>query len=562
MTQPGADRPGADQPGRSGGHRGARRPARGRHEAASRAGGTGLLARLALRRSRWFWGAWVLALWATLPATVSKYATVMGSDPTSPAGRATADSLAGNVTMRALLGPPYDLFHPGPFTMWRVGTFVAAATALVGALGVVRATRAEEEDGRAELLRSGAVSPRAPLAAGVLVGLGACALLAVLVAATMPRPLDGALAVGLGIGLTGAVGVGAGAVAAQLASTARGARGIAASAVGLAYLVRAVADGAGTGAALGWASPLEWAAYARPYAGTLWWVLGLLAALAAALVACAFALQGRRDLGAGVLPVRPGPATGRVRGPWGLAWRLDRGSVLGWAVGVVVSGVGLGNLAGSVTQMVRDNPQVEAMFRRLGRGGGLLDSFYSAMLAIVVTVLGLLAVQLVARARREEERGHAELLLAGPVRRTALLLPHVVLALVVPTVLLTAVGALMALPQALDEGSAAPLARVAGAGLVLAPGLWVVTGIAVALLGWAPRLGTVAWVVLGWSVAVVWLGALLQLPDALQRLTLWHALPALPGAPMAWTPVLVTTALAGVLLAAGLTGYRRRGIPG
>lgn len=523
--------------------------------------GTGLTARVALRGSRWFWLAWVLALWATMAATVGKFDTIMADPATAVA---TAAGLEHSVTMRAMLGPPYDLLHAGPFTMWRVGTFVAMAAAMMAALGVIRATRAQEEDGRTELLRSGAIGRHAPLAGALLVVLGMCALLGLLVAVSMPAPRGSALLTGAGIALVGAVWAGIGAVCAQVFVSARSARSASLGLLGLAYLVRAVADAPEPAVgALQWASPVEWAALAQPYVADRWWVLGMPLVLTAALVALAFRLESARDHGSGLRAERPGPADAapHLRGAVGLVWRLDRGAVLGWAVGVAVAGLALGSMAGSVTDMVSGNPQVEAMFRRMGGSARLADAFYTAMLAILVTVVALLAVQLVLRLRAEEESGHAELLLSTGISRTRLALAHVGLALLAPTLLMALAGATTGAAQSISEGSAGPVLAVTGGALALTPGLWVVVGIGVCVLGWMPRQGWLAWVVVAWSVVVVWLGALLQLPSALARLTPWHALPALPGHPMAWGPVVITALVATALVALGLAGYRRRDIP-
>ena len=267
-----ADRPRSSRRG-IGGFTGNVAP-RGRHEAVrgGHLAGTGLMARLALRRSRWFWLLWILALWAIMPATVSAYATLI---PDPQTGAATVEALAANPTMRAMLGPPFDLLHAGGFTMWRVGTFAAGAAAMMGALGVIRATRAEEEDGRIELLRSGAIGRHAPLAGALVVALGACVVLAALITASMTAgapPFTGALATGLGIGLTSALGAGLGALTAQVTESARTARGLALATIGVAYLVRALADGSPSGsplASLGWLSPLQWAALTRPDAGDI-----------------------------------------------------------------------------------------------------------------------------------------------------------------------------------------------------------------------------------------------------------------------------------------------------
>lgn len=528
--------------------------------------GLGVMSRLAVRRSRWFWLVWILALWVTLPATVSRYAELV---PDTEVGRLTTAALAANPTMRAMLGPPFELLNAGGFVMWRVGTFVAAAAGVMAALGVIRATRAEEEEGRTELLRSGIVGRHTPLAAGVIVALGGCLILGLLITASLARsapPVAGALVEGLGIGLTGAIFVGVGAVAAQLTESARSARGIAMAVLGVAYVVRALADGVADSSplhALQWVSPLEWAALARPYAGERWWVLALPLLLTGVLVAVAFRLESRRDHGAGLRAARPGPANASptLSSASGLAWRLHRGSIVSWTVGVLVFSVAIGSLSGSVDQIVVDNPQVAEMFRRMGGGAQQLrDAFFVAMLGIMVGVLGVLALQIFGRLAREEDQGHAEVLLATATARTRLAASHLVPALLVPTVLLWATGVCLAVPQAFSDGSGAVIGQIGNAALVLAPGLWLIVGLAMALHGWAPRLGIIPWVVVGWSLFMLWLGGILDIPERLVQATPFAALPQLPVEPLDWTPIVVMTGLAVVLVAVGLVGFRRRDI--
>jgi ABC-2 type transport system permease protein len=119
-------------------------------------------------------------------------------------------------------------------------------------------------------------------------------------------------------------------------------------------------------------------------------------------------------------------------------------------------------------------------------------------------------------------------------------------------------GALLGLPYALETGSGDVVARTTWASLVLTPGALLVLGLAVALHGWAPRLGWLVWVVVGWSLFMVWVGAVLGLPEWLTRLSPWEPLPALPVEEMAWTPVAMVLLVALGLSRAGLVGYRRR----
>lgn len=545
----------------------------GRRGGAHRAGGgrftgTRLAARLALRRSRWFWAVWILALWATMQGTAGAYSTLV-PDSGAASGRMLIEGLASNATMRAMLGPPYNLYDAGGFTMWRVGTFAAAGAAMMAALGVIRATRAEEEAGRVELLRSGAIGRGAPLTGGVLVALGGCAVLGLVVAGGMAAaapPAAGAVAAGAGIALVGAVWAGVGAVTAQVTESARTARGWALGILGAAYLLRAMADGVAPGHAienLRWASPVEWAALARPYADERWWVLLLPAASTAALIAVAFRLQGLRDHGAGLRAARPGPghAAAGLSSAYSLARRLARGSVIGWFIGLTAFGLVIGSLSRGLGDMLEQSPQVAEIFRRMGGDTQLLeDAFYVAMLGIVVVVIAMFAVQLAWRLRHEEEAGHAEVMLSTATSRGGLLASHVVLALVLPTLLLALTAVAIAATQALADGSPDVMWAVLGGAMALVPGVWLVVGLTVAVLGWAPRAGFVPWILIGWSLVMSWIGALLNLPDWIIKATPFEQLPKVPVQPMDWTPWAIETLLAVALLAAGAWGFRRRDI--
>ncbi|WP_281965486.1 ABC transporter permease [Serinicoccus marinus] len=528
--------------------------------------GLGELVRLAARRSRWFYLAWVLALTVVVPATAAAYEQIIDPDNAD----LLITTMTANPTMRAMLGPPVDLTTAGGFTVWRVGTFVAAMTAIMAVLGIIRSTRAQEEDGRTELLRSGAVGRHAPLAAGMLVTVGACLALGVLVAGAMTalgEPVAGSVAFGAGLALVGATFAGVGAVAAQLSASARTARAIGMWTIAAAYTLRAVADGSSDEAVsrLAWGSPLQWMALVRPYAGERWWVLLLPAAAGLLLLAGAVALEARRDHGSGLWAARRGRAAAPagLRSGAALAWRLHRGQVVGWSLGMLLFALAMGSLSTSFADMLEQVPQLRVVFERMGGGAEqLAEAFFVAMLGIVSVVMAVVAVQLFGRLPEQEERGHAELVLSTALPRGRLLASHLVIAAAAPVLLLAAVGAVLALNQARATGDASWVAQTAGGALALAPGGLVALGVAVLLHGWAPRRAWLAWVVVGWSLFMVWVGTALGLPEWLTRLTPWAALPQLPVEEMDWAAVLGTLAAAVALMALGAVGYRRRDITG
>ncbi|KOV24976.1 ABC transporter permease [Streptomyces sp. XY152] len=522
------------------------RPTRSRQFA-----GTGILLRFALRRDRVMIPVWVAVnalMVLSMPNTLEGlYGT--------PAERADlVAQMAGNSSLRAMVGPVLG-DSLGALTAWRAGVYAGALAAVAGLLVVVRHTRDEEESGRQELVASGMVGRRASLTAALLAAAVANGVLALLVTAGLAgRGAAGALAFGLGIGGVGMVFATTAAIMAQLTESARLARGLTAAVLGAAFVLRAAGDSVTDDGSspLTWASPLGWLTNLRAFAGERWWVLGLFAGAVLVQGAVAYALAGRRDLGMSFLPSRPGPAAGRLGSAGALAWRLQRGGVLGWSTGFLLAGLVYGGMAKGAAELVGDNEGAREIFRRMGGQSGLTDAFLAAMAGMLGLVAALFIVASVLRLHGEETSGRAEPVLAGAVGRLRWAAGHLAVAFGGAVLLMLLAGAGLALGHGERAGA------VLGACLVQVPAVWVVGGVAVLLYGLLPRAATAAWGVAGAALLIGWVGPALDVPRAVLDLSPFGHLPKLPGGGMEWPPVLVLTALAAALVAAGLAGLRRR----
>ena len=256
--------------------------------------GSGLLARLAFRRDRIALPASVYVIVALVAGTAytfrKLYPAAAGREALVMAGQA-------NPALRFLYGE-LDGDSLGSLTTWRYGIWAGIFTALVAIFVVIRHSRSDEEAGRLELTGSAAVGRGAALAAAVVTAVSASLAIALLLSAVLPLarlPAAGSAALGLAIGGCGLAFTGIAAVAAQLAASARVARGIALGALGAAFMLRGVGDAAGTGGLswLSWASPLGWIQLTRPFAAERWWVLALPLAAFAAGAGLSFWLAGR-----------------------------------------------------------------------------------------------------------------------------------------------------------------------------------------------------------------------------------------------------------------------------
>ena len=513
--------------------------------------GTGVLLRFSLRRDRVMIPVWVAV---TALMVLSMPTTLKGVYGTETERANLLHQVATNSSFRALIGPVFG-DGLGALTAWRVGVYAGALAAVTGLLVVVRHTRDEEESGRLELLASGAVGRRASLTAALLAAAVAAGVLALLVTVGLAaQGAAGALAFALGLAGVGMVFASLAAIVAQLTESARLARGLTAGLLGAAFVLRAAGDAATSdgSSVWTWLSPLGWLENLRAFAGERWWVLGLFAVAVAAQGAVAYVLAGRRDVGMSFLPTRPGPATGRLGSAGALAWRLQRGGVLGWSIGFFLAGVVYGGLTDGVASLVGDNRQARQIFERMGGRSGITDAFLASMTGMLGLVAALYVVASVLRLNGEETSGRAEPLLANAVSRLRWAAGHLTIAFGGSVLIMLLAGLGFALGYGRQVGP------ILGACLVQVDGVWVIGGVAVLLLGLLPRAAVAAWGVAGAVLLVGWVGPALNAPRAVLDISPYGHLPKLPGGSMEWGPVLVLLGVAVVLVGAGLAALRRR----
>ncbi|GAB3934346.1 hypothetical protein GCM10027614_07190 [Micromonospora vulcania] len=288
----------------------------------------------------------------------------------------------------------------------------------------------------------------------------------------------------------------------------------------------------------------------------------LFVGVTALFVTAGYALADRRDVGAGLVPDRPGPASPALRSPFALAWRLHRGLLLGWAIGLALTGAVMGGAATGIGNLTSPNQQLTDILTRMGGRTGLTEAFLAAIFGIVGMVAAAYTVQATLRLRQEETSGRVEALLATRVGRLRWAASHLTIAALGTALLLAlsgAAGGLVYGAQVHDIGG--QVAQLLGAALVQLPATLVLAGFGTALIGLAPRLSSLAWAALIASVLLVEFGALFGLDQRIVDLTPFAHVPKLPGSAFTVTPVLWLTVIAVALGAAGLAGLRRRDMP-
>lgn len=520
-----------------------------------------------LRRDRWMLGWWTLGVvvlfWSQGVSIIGLYADQAEFD------RAAA-AMDGNAAFVAMAGPARALDTVGGQVFWQSSAFGAVVVGLMSMFIVGRHSRAEEESGRDELLRGGAIGRRTPLLATVSVAVLANLLVGLLVSASLltvrtdtdlrvvPLPVADTLATGIGLAACGWVFTGTALVAAQLTQSTRAMYGIAGLVLGSSYLLRAVGDV--TGGAWSWLSPIGWYQALAAYAELTWWPLLVTVPVAALLAAGAFLLFERRDVGAGLWGARPGPASagpGLASG-LGLAWRLHRGMLVGWSLGLLLVGLSYGSIGDSVRDLVGDSDLAAAF--GAGGVGDIVDGFYASSIVLLGLMASGYAISSTSRPRSEEESGHAEVLLATGLSRRSWLAGHVVItaAGTVVVILCAAIG--LGSGYALTTGDASAFERLSLPALAQVAPVLLLAATARLLYGLWPRLGVLAWLPLLLAVVVLMFGETLRIPRVVQGLSPFEHLALAPAEPFRWAPVLAVGAAALAISLLGQLLFARRDV--
>jgi len=518
------------------------------------------IARLILRRERVISTLWIIFLLAFSLSLAPAMNDMFSGD----ARAALAESLK-NPGMVAMMGPVFgaDNYTAGAMYAGTMLLWILITVAIMNIFLIVRHTRADEESGRVEVVRSLPTGRLANLNAamisavivnvilGLLMGLGLAAT------GVEGMSFDGSMLYGATVCAVGLVFAAITAVFCQLASTSRGAMSYSVFTLGVCYMMRAAGDL--NAEALSLISTLGLAQRVQVYVGNYWWPVFVLLAEAVALTVAAYALNAIRDMGQGFIPVRPGrkEASMALRSPLGLAFRLLRNTLITWIIVLFVLGASYGSVLNDIEQFVAESPLYQSIIG-VNANYSMAEMFttmVNAMMALFC-LIPLFAAAL--KPRAEEQDGRAEQVLNRAVSRVKYLGGYVFLAFAASVLLqlATATGLYLAAAAVLTQPIA--LSLLIKANLVYLPALWVMIGVAILLVGLAPRATTAVWGYFGFSFFITFIGRALSLPEWFAALTPYHYIPQLPVDVINWGSLAALTAIAVVLTAAGFMFYRRR----
>lgn len=523
--------------------------------------GTGTLFRLFLRRDRI-----LLPIWVFLPALLAM--STASSAMAYQNLQEFISELTSNPLISSILGPIMSSNVAG-VVVWRTTGQIVLILGIASLLTVIRHTRTEEETGRSELIRAYVTGRHAALTASLILTCTANLIAGFLVAFGLMgagQPAGGAILFGLTIAAAGIFFSGVGALSAQLRENAGSAKGIGFVAIGVGILLLILNNGNGGYTGWSWIAPMAWHRLTLPFAGNHGWVLFYFVFLSAIPTAAAYYLSTRRDLSAGILPERPGPAQASpgLRSSLALAWQLHKGAVIGWSAGITAFGAAIGAIVQSVSE-------TQGIGDLLGSLGGLdwmervgnRNAFMGIMIYILALAVALYTMTAVLRLYKEETESKAEMVLAKPVSRARWMASHLIMAFVSSGALMLALGLAAGSIYGFTTGDVGSiLTHVLIMCLSKIPAIWIMAGITALLYGLLPEIvNGVSWGF--WAVFALiefaWEGQIVDW-SVMQMSPFAYAHYTIPITELSAPALLGQLCLVAALTGIGLFGFKRRNL--
>jgi ABC-2 type transport system permease protein len=415
-----------------------------------------VLLRQRIRRDRWTLTIWIVSTGALALFSAVAIIKTYGSE----VERSSILALAVDQGRAILLlrGLP-DGTSNGQFTFFQIFTYLALLAAFMSTFLAVRHSRAEEESGRAELIAATPASRIVPTIATVVHGVLTNTVLGIAVTlGFMAGGLDlgGSVVTGLATAAVGISFLGVGLLVAQFMRTSRGANSVSSALIGAAFILRGIGDALGTASAdqlhitslwVSWLSPIGWAQHIHAFGSNDSTPLLLNLGLGVVCVAAVFVLESRRDTGASLFAGKSGRAIASptLSSSFGLAWRLQWPTIVGWAIGGASIGALAGGLSGLIKSAVKDAPTAMNAINSIAASTGSIDE---QLIAVMFELAGVLAagaaIQCVMRLRQEETGGTAELILASPTSRVRWFVEYLAVGVVAIVIVLLSAAAVSA----------------------------------------------------------------------------------------------------------------------
>lgn len=446
------------------------------------------------------------------------------------------DQFAKSMEAAPSLGILYgstDNLHAGGsgYVEYRVTAFMSLIVAIWGLMAMTKLLRGNEEDGRWEVIRSGATTARSSVF-HVSLGFLYAFLLSFIIAAVSVVLVtnNNGLTLSLSSGLLMSAGVYApallfvtlGVLVSQLAVTRRRVLLYGLIPMLIAYFIRSIGNtNPDLKDLLCW-TPFGWNMLLSPVVSPqpLWLVPFVVCSLIFFIVGIWFA---KRDLGSSILKESTYTSSRffLLKNGWQLALRQNAWVFIAWGIGAIAMGAIVASILDVATNATASSSTLSQSVQSLANTpADLRLAFLGAGMIFVVLVLLILATVIISSIRHDEAKQYLDNILVQPQKRSVWLMSRVLLgcAMIILISFLTVMFIFYAAPDDLQLD----FTKLAAHSIAMVGTSLFLIGFGTLLYGILPRFAVIAmYLIIAWSFIIDLVNAVVKIDDWVLRTSLF-----------------------------------------
>ena len=505
--------------------------------------------------------AWLLALilfdMYALPYLNQMYPTQEARD--------TFLTVLQNPAMIAMFGNGYGLenYTYGAFYAHMMYVWLGLFNGIMAIMIVSKHLRAEEEEGRYEMVRSLPVGRNANLLASMIVMVMVFITFAILKVVSYSLvnvesiTFAGTLNFSIGLSLIGIFFSVLTAVIAQIFQSNRNVMGAGfASLIGL-YLLFSI--GVLSSEYILWLSPFQWMLHSQAFVDNVYWPLIILLIVTLGIGILALYLSSIRDLDAGLLKQRTKEHKTKklIKSPIGFALLLSKSLIIWWIVALFILGASYGSIFGDIENFVSGNDMLSNLLPDNSDypTSVLFMSFVVTVMSIVSAIPALIILNKVST---EEEKGRMEIIQSHAIKKQKIVFSYLILSISIAVTMLfvSALGLYVASSSVMTDPIS--FAIILAAHFAYLPSIIFFLGLSLVFSGFLPRKIWIIWIYFSFAFFVTYMGQIIGLDDLIRKLSPFGFVPNIPVDNMNWLTQIVILTIGVLFGYVGLIMYKKR----
>lgn len=437
-----------------------------------------------------------------------------------------------NPAMIAMMGPVYgnENYTIGALMSNQTLLFTMLGVAIMNILLINRNTRADEETGRLEGIRSLPIGRITSIMSTIVISIIVNMIFAICIGIGLYSlrietiNLNGSMLFGSALGATGIIFASITAVCSQIFSTTRGTLGTAFGILGISYLIRAIGDVENT--ALSMCSPLGWILKSEVYVNNYWRYVFLTILVGIIFFGISLYFYSIRDLGRGIVPVRNSKKTASpfLKNTFSLGIRLLRIMIIVWGIFILILGISYGSLMKEVENFFNSTEIIRAMVD-VENSQSYSEQFAAVIMPIATFVTTIPILLIITKLKSEERIHRIEFLIAKPVKRIKILGSFNALAIIVSIIFQLIFAFSFWYSSNNFVKNSISLQDIVVSAVMYLPAIWLMIGISNFLIGCFPKATVMVWCYYAFSVITVIFGNILHLPKWIMNFSQYENIP-------------------------------------